>query len=154
MTAQDDANPERSGIQILTQVVVEDSRDDSVDYAIGVECAAVGGSPLYGERTALETDRVTRSALNDDDESNDYAVLTFQTSESGEYLCRAFLVGDGNPPSTSSVVWDTYFRSPSLTMLLPPEAPNCINALPFEIRTVGQNVDGNQPIVNYTCHKR
>lgn len=149
LTAVLDDDLLRSGIQVPVQIGVLDSRPSTVDYSIGVECAAVGPNPVYTERTIVAADTVLRSALSDEDPENDAAIITFQSSEAGEFLCRPLIKEASNPPITQSVLWRTYFREASLNVLLPSAFPSCIGETPFEIRAVGQNIDGNRPILFY-----
>ena len=149
LTAILDADDLRSGIQVAVEIGAIDTRPETVDYSIGVECAAVGPNPVYSERTIVDSDAVLRSALNDEDPTNNVAIATFQASEAGEFLCRPIIKEASNPPVNQSVLWRTYFREATLNVLLPSAFPSCVSQTPFEIRTVGQNIDGNRPILFY-----
>ncbi|MGB0647163.1 MAG: hypothetical protein ACPGQS_08300 [Bradymonadia bacterium] len=126
-----------------------DLRPEAVNYTIGIECGAVGPNPVYVERTILQSDAISRTALLDNDPTNDVAIVTFQSSEAGEYLCRPIIKDASNPPTSQGAVWRTYFRQASLNVLSPTAFPSCLDDDNFEIRAVGQNIDGNQPILFY-----
>jgi hypothetical protein len=149
LTAVDDRDPLRSGIQVEVTIQATDLRPADVDYSIGVECGAVGPNPVYVERTVLVSDALSRASLSDADPSNDFAVVTFQSSEAGEYICRPIIKDTSNPPTSQGAVWRTYFRQAVLNVLSPSAFPSCLNQASFEVRAVGQNIDGNQPILYY-----
>ena len=108
-----------------------------------------GLNPVYVERTILQSDALSRTALLDEDPTNDVAIVTFQSSEAGEYICRPIIKDVSNPPTSQGAVWRTYFRQATLNVLSPAAFPSCIGDDTFEIRAVGQNIDGNQPILFY-----
>lgn len=149
LTAVDDGDPLRSGIQVNVTIQASDLRPADVDYNIGVECGAVGPNPVYNERTVLISDALTRAALTDADPSNDFAIITFQSSEAGEYICRPFIKDSSNPPTSQGAVWRTYFRQASLNVVAPSAFPACLEQNIVEIRAVGQNIEGNQPVLFY-----
>ena len=48
---------------------------------------------------------ISRTALLDNDPTNDVAIVTFQSSEAGEYLCRPIIKDASNPPTSQGAVW-------------------------------------------------
>ena len=145
MTTSDDVDPDRAGIQIPVSVNVEDVRPETIDYDIIVECASVGGNATFVSRSRGEGDALTRFELLDDSPENDAVIVTFQQTESGEFICRAVIDGPTNPNQLTEVVWRAFFEAPTLTVRSPNPLLGCVSGPNLDIDAVGTSLDGNAP---------
>jgi len=145
-----DVDPLRAGAQIPVPVEIVDPRPASVDYAVSVECASVGGNSSFVDRARGAGDRLARATLLDGDANNDQVLVTFQQSEVGEFICRAVLIGESNPGTATEVVWRAFFERPNFTVFSPARAPSCISTDEVDIAGIGGDLDGNDASLNVT----
>lgn len=143
-----DVDPLRAGAQIPVTIELTDPRPAEVDYAITVECAAVGGAPAFVDRARQNGDAIRRSDLLDDRDDNDQIIVTFQQSEAGEFICRVALADGSNPMLASETVWRTFFERPNFSLVSPDRAPSCISSDSVELFGLGESLDGNQPALS------
>ena len=122
-----DVDPLRAGAQIPVNIELTDPRPADVDYAITIECAAVGGAPTFVDRARGGGDAIRRSDLLDERDDNDQIIVTFQQSEAGEFICRVALADGSNPVLAAETVWRTFFERPNFAVLSPDRAPACIS---------------------------